>query len=424
MKTLRFFNLIIMAFSLAALIILYVTPSFSFNSNIGIDVKELSKFVPDTEYTRDIKIDELIGTDTVHVSISFKLSATELHQVMGGNKEKINEYIVTKNIDNILDTLHEPVDLITDYTIRTVIKNMVQKEVTKHVDEAREAANSPSTTEEIMDEVGINDEYFTNFSNRLYDVANQGASTDELSNALYNLIDEALAKAEESGAVDTSSFDDSKKSEISNSVISVFNSLNLIDSTGHIKKISQISYIYLSTYLKDLLQDKVSDSSELNQKSDETEPDYADRLVTIYVLTLMPDGFYSLVGYVSLGLFIGLFVFGAIWLILLLFTLYRSFSKKPWTVFGPWFWIIGFLQLILGLGLTIFGKYILPKINISFANIPINSVVLAPRTYALILSIFYLCIIVLAIPYAMIRSNAKEDYKFDSRRKKAEEANL
>ena len=408
----RIFNFIIMALSLTATVLLFATPAFTFNSNIAIDVATFSKFVPETKYTSQFNIVELIGTDSIQVRIKFTLDAGGITRNMDGKKEKINNEIVVKNVDEIADILHEPIDLITDYSIRAVIKSTVKDEITKQVEEARQKYNSTSTAEEIMDEVGMDDAYFTRFSNALYDSANKDdATVDSVSNVLYGQIDEALAKAEESGLVDNSGFTQDKKAVIQNNMVQILNELQLVNGDGTLKKISQVSYIYLSSYLKGQLNGKVADQTELEQKTSEAAPDYTDRLLGIFVVTLMPDAFYNIVGYVSLGLFIGLFVFAATWIFLLGWTLFKTLTKKPWTFFGPWFWLAGVLQLVLGLGLTVVCKFMLPRMKLPLNGLPIKSVIIAPRTYALVPSILFLVSILLAIAYAILRAEAKRQYK-------------
>ena len=193
---LRIFNFIIMGIALAATIMLFTTPAFTFNSKIAIDVQTFAKFVPETKYTSEFNIVELIGTDTINVRIKFNLDAGGITKNMDGKREKINNDIIAKNVDEMADILHEPIDLITDYSIRSVIKSTVKDEITKQVDEASKKYNSTSTAEEIMDEVGMDDAYFTKFSNSLYDSANKdGATIDSVSDVLYAQIDDALAKA-------------------------------------------------------------------------------------------------------------------------------------------------------------------------------------------------------------------------------------
>ena len=409
---LRIFNFIIMGIALAATIMLFTTPAFTFNSKIAIDVQTFAKFVPETKYTSEFNIVELIGTDTINVRIKFNLDAGGVTKNMDGKREKINNDIIAKNVDEMADILHEPIDLITDYSIRSVIKSTVKAEITKQVDEASKKYNSTSTAEEIMDEVGMDDAYFTKFSNSLYDSANKdGATIDSVSDVLYAQIDDALAKAEESGLVDNSGFTQSKKGEIQNNLLSVLNELKLVNEDGTLKKISQVSYIYLSTYLKQQLNGKVNDPATLEQKTDEDLPNYTDRLLCVFVTTQMPDMFYNIVSYVSLGLFIGLIVFSVIWIFLFVWTLIRTFTKKPWTFFGPIFWIVGLLQVVLGLGLTVFCKFILPTMKLPIQGLPIKSFIIAPRTYALIPSILYLTCILIAIVYLVFKIMAKKEYK-------------
>lgn len=405
----RIFNVIIMAFSLAAAVLLFALPAFSFNSNIAIDVQSFSNFVPKTQYSDQIKIVDSLGTDTIQFGIKFSLNVGEIPQVMNGNRDNINNKIISQNIDEITTTLREPVDLITDFSVKSIIKSTVKSEITKQVEESRKKFGSTSTAEEIMDEVGMDDAYFTKFTFELYNAMDaDDATVDSVNDTLYHQIDDALAKAEESGMVDNSGFTNEKKVEIKNNLNKVLTDMKLVEEGGKLKKISHISYYYLALYLKDAMVKKYSNPSELEQNSGEPLTDYSDRLLKLYVFTQTPDGFYQGVGYVSLGLFIGLFVFAFIWLLLFVITLFKTFSKKPWTIFGPWYWIIGSLQLVLGLGLTIVGKFVLAKIDLTKTGLPLRHIILAPRTYALTTSIIFLASVVFAIVYAILRAIAKK----------------
>lgn len=399
----------------------FVAPSFSFNSEIALDVEKFSEFVPDTEYSNDIDIANLLGTDTIYLHIQFEIDRGGLTKTMKGDREVINNDVISKNIDGVLEDLKEPVELITDFTIKAVIKKIITEQITQQVNNARDAyaekypdQNIPST-ETIMSEVGMDDEYFTNFSKALYaSLDANDATTDSVSNTLFAQIDEALVKAEDSGAVDTSSFGEDAKENISNTLVNALDNLKLITDGNKVKKISEISYIYLADFLKDKLADK-EEPSTIEQKTDESNTDYSSRLLHLLVLDIIPDSVYSIVSYVSLGLFIGMFVFTAIWGFVFVWTLIKTLSSKPWTFFGPWFWVIGPLQLVLGLGLTILGKFVLPKYSLSSLGLPINSLIVAPRTYALVPSIIFLVFIIIGIAYAVFKGIAKREAKMLAR---------
>ena len=267
----RILNVIIMAISVVAGIFLFMPPAFSFNSKVTINVATFSQFVPETEYSKDIDIPTLLGTDSIYVGVRFKLDTAGIAEMKDGDKDKINNSLIADNLKEMIEMLHEPVDLITDFTIRANIKRLISEQVYANVDQAVQTYNQKAglnnKTEDIMDDVGINDEYFTNFSNSLYNAANaDGATIDSTNEVLLDQINEALIKAESSGAADTSSFGDSQKEAMSNSLRSVFTSLNLVQEDGeHLKKISAIAYMYLSSYLKGQLNGSY-DEATLEQK--------------------------------------------------------------------------------------------------------------------------------------------------------------
>ena len=355
---LRILNILILALSLAAIVFLFAVPSFSFNSNIAIDVATFSEFVPKNELIENFDAVKILGTDEIQFSIQFELNSAGVSKTAKGDRQIINDEVISKNISGILDELRTPVKLITDSAIKGAIQKIIKQEITKQVDAAREEFKRKYpdreiyTTEKIMEEVGMDDAYFRRFAKNLYEAADKDdATVTSVTDVLFGQIDEALTMAQETGMVDTSSFADDTKNQVRDSLMSSLDSLHLVGEGGKLEKISEVSYIYLSNYLKEKLDGSIS-ASELERKAGETNHDYSDRMLRTFVLEKMPDAFYKGVGYVSTGLFIGLFVFTAIWGFVLVITLIKTLTKKPWTFFGPWFWILGPLQLVLGLGLT------------------------------------------------------------------------
>ena len=409
----RILNVLIMAISVAAGVFLFMPPAFSFNSKVTVNVSTFSQFVPETEYSKDIDIPGLLGTDSIYVGLRFELDAKGIMDMKDGDKEKINESLISKNLKEAINLLHEPVDLITDFTIRANIKRLVAEQVTTNVDKAVQEYNTKmglnNKTEDIMEDCNINDEYFTNFSNALYDSANSdGATVDYVNEVLLDQVNEAIRRAERAGAADTSSFGDSQKEALSESFVGVFSSLNLIEEDGvHLKKISAIAYMYLADYLKGQLTSS-HDEATLARQSGENDEAYADRLLELFIKDKMPDLFYKIVGYVSLGLFIGLFVFAGVWGILLLITLIKTFTKKPWTIFGFWFWIVGVVELIIGFGLTAITRLVLSKFDVSQFGLPIKQVLVSIKTYALVPSILFVVMIVIGIVYGFFKKACKK----------------
>jgi len=423
-SALRIFNLIIMALAAVATVFLFSPPMMSFTSNIAISTETFAKFVPETIYTQDIDIVNMLGTDRISFGINFTLDAEDVKAVMNGDKDQIDSRLIYDPVADVATTLHEPIDLITEYSVKSVMNSTIKDQIKTHIQEGIEnyenksGSTVASTPEEIMDEVGMNDDYFKNFTIILYNALNvDGATVDTASNVLFAQIDEALAMAEDSGMVDSSNFGTETKTSVKNSLVDVLTQLKLVYDGDKIKKISEVAYIYMSTFMVDKLTGIYSEA-ELTQETGETNVQYADRLLTLYIVSVIPESFYTIVGYVTLALYIGLYVFTGLWVLLIVITLIKTFTKKPWTIFGPWFWIIGGIQLVLGIGLIILGKIVLPGIdlnNIPFVNIsaemPVKSIILSPRTYAVIPSLIYGACIIIAFIYGFFKRSYKKKLK-------------
>ena len=419
---LRIFNIVIMALSLVAGIFLFVSPTFSFNSRVDLDVKKLSEFVPKTTYTETIDMPALLGTDTIHVGLKFTLKMTDIANFTDGNRDKINANLINTSIQDVVEDLHEPVNLMTEFTIKTAVKSTIKSELGKQIESHKSGTGTSMSSDDIMAALNMDDNFFTNYSLRLYDAANESTATvDSVSLVLYDLIDEAMTKAEDAGMVTKPEEIDATKAEVKNGMTGILTQLKLVRNDNSLKPLGKIAYVYLSEHLKTQLEAKGVTPEKTTQKAGENEEQYADRMITLYINTLTPNQIYQVIGYICLGLLIGIIVLSITWGFLFVFTLIRTFSKKPWTVFGPWFWILGLFQVVLGLGLTVTFKFILPnRINLAALGLPISNAILVPRTFALVPSILYLACIVLAIVYAIFRHIAKKEMGVSGGKKNAQ----
>lgn len=418
MKTvLRIFNIVIMAIAALATIFLFVSPTISFNSKVSVDIATFSEFVPSTPYTEDLDIVSLLGTDTIEVGVKFRLNVGDTNKVMNKDRDFVNDGMIGPNVNDIVDILHDPVNLITEYYVRTFLKGLIKDEITQQIDNARQKYGATdSTAEEIMEEVGMDDEYFDNFTFAMYRAADEeDATVDSITEVLYEQIDDALAKAEQTGVVDTSGYTEDSKAGLKEDVVSNLETMELVNEDGTVKRISLMAFNYLANYLKEQLDGKV-DPSELVMKEDEDDFAFSTRLLRVFLYNQIPDDVYDVMGYVALALFICMFVFAANWVFLILITLFRTLlSKKPWTIFGPWFWFLGGLQIILGFTITYLGKVVLPSYDIASVmaavHIPIRGILLAPRTFALVPSIFYMICVPLAIVYGFFKRRVRRQIR-------------
>ena len=419
----KIFNCVIIAISAVATVFLFASPSLSLNSRIDVNVEKLAEFIPKNDYSKDINVVESLGTDTISGSLKFKIYAGDIPKIMKNDKERINEILIDNNVQDLVKELHEPVNILTEQSIRTAMRSTVKNEITTQIHNAREKyetdhPESPkSTDEQIMSQLKINDKYFDAFSTTLYDASDaDNANLTNVYNVVLVRVDEIMANAKKKGLkVDTTTFTAEQREAVKSNVKKIYTQMQLVKSDEeHLEKISDIAYVYLTNYLKDELQKKKGTlDPEYEQKAGETKSDYTDRLLGRFVDEQLPDVFYNVVRYVAIGLFIGLFIFTLTWVGLIVITVLRTFvTKKTWTFFGPWFWIIGLLQVALGFVLTHVGKYVLPeKFDITKLNLPISKVLLAPRTYCLVPSILFCVCVGLAIAYLVLKIVFKKKLK-------------
>ena len=450
MKTvIRLFNFLIIGIAGAAIALLFLTSTLTFNSRISINNEFISNYfatvvekvnqpaqsetdpVLKEPFINEINVSKVLGTDHVNLKIQFDLDFGEVNTFMGKqDKDLINQELIDKNLSAIFADVHEAVNILTEYTARTALRSVAKKEIYKQVKKSLEETHYPSTATDIMDEVGMNDNYFRGFAKTLYDAANtpdnpttakadDGCSVNKFVQTIKQQLEDVLDEAEQitGGHVSKDAMlnNPNLDNDLRNGFISVITSADLVQGDGEtFVKMEKAAYVFLAKILKEQLSSSTP-ASELEPLAGESREAYAERLSKMYAHYMLPDLSYTIIGYTSLGLFIGVLVFTAIWAVLIIITLIRTFSsKKPWTIFGPWFWVIGSLQVVLGLALTIFCKFYLPGMSFvqnALAGSPIKSIALAPRTSVLIPSMIFLGTIVFAIIYTILAHPVKKEYK-------------
>jgi hypothetical protein len=398
----RIFNLLIAATAVVATVLLFSLPPLSFNSKIVVDVDLISKLVPTTEYTKDVDAKELLGTDEIQAGIKFKLTLGDVSKAKNGDKEVINERLLKNNLDDALQTLDKAIDILGDNAVRKALKSTIRTEVGKQIEAARPSGET-RTADQLMVLLDLDDNYFTNFSNALYDEANRsGATVDSVGTVIQDQTGEVLLKAEQSGVAKTGAFTDEQKTAVKNNLLTILNQLEMVNGDGTIKPVGDLPYMYFIKFVKNELKNKVP-AAELNQKTGETTRQYSDRLLETFVLKLMPDMFYDVIKYISLGIFISVFVLALIWLSLAAYEIlcFIFAAKKIPIVKGlliPLFSFAALIQIALGFVLTGVFKYVLPKsLDISQFKLPIKDAILIPRTFALGTSIVLIVTIALVI---------------------------
>ena len=407
----RIMHLVIAAIAAVATILLFAMPALSFNSKVVLDVEAVSNIVPSTEFTKDINFVEVLGTNEIQAGISFKLSATDINKVMNGDRDVINEKVLIKNMDETLQTLDDGIEVLADYTIRTNLTGIVKQELIKQVENAKP---EDKTTEEVLEYLGLGDQEYKEFAYSLYDSANsKNANVDSVGQVLLEHIDEILVKVEKMTGSKSGTFTDEQKEDAKNNMKGMLKQVKILkDDDYSLHPISDLPYLYAIDFVKEKLNEKVS-ADKLAIKEGETNREYSNRMLETYVVTEMPDIVYQIVGYVSLGLFIGMFVIAGTWILLAAFEVLHFFfvNKKHRLfkgLFMPFFILAGIIQIVLGFVLTGAVKYVLPeKIDITKFNLPIKSAVIVPRTCTLATSIVFiiaigamiaLCILKIFVP--------------------------
>ena len=176
----RLFSLLIAATAVVATVLLFTLSPLSFNSKVVVDVATISKAIPETDYTKNIDAKDLLGTEEIQVGVKFTMSLDDISKAKAGDKEVMNDRLLKENLDGVLETLDNAIDVLADNTIRTALKSTISEEIKKQLENAI-PEGSPYTTKQVMTALDVGEEYFRGFTSALYAEAISSAKRNTLS---------------------------------------------------------------------------------------------------------------------------------------------------------------------------------------------------------------------------------------------------
>ena len=103
MKTIiRIFNIVFMAFSAVALVLLFAMPTVSLNVSYSITAEQISNILPE-DVTSQIDINRVVGDEKINLGLSLTVTPKALFRSVNGEaKTVINEEFVNGKAEPLL----------------------------------------------------------------------------------------------------------------------------------------------------------------------------------------------------------------------------------------------------------------------------------------------------------------------------------
>ena len=422
----RIFNIVFMAISAAAIILLFAAPAINVGVNYKVTAEQIETIFKQTSSSADedtkkiiesIDIPEALGGESIDVGLSLRLTSKALARSVNGDyKTVIDEEFVDPNVQGLIDSLTDPLHKIVKGVIKQLLPSILIEELDKLIEENK--GEETRSAAELREFAGLNNAYFKQLSEILFNALDRDdATVDSLSTVLFDELSAAVNKLRDADlGFEMPEIDSTYKSSLTATLESVLDEIGLLKEDGeHIYSLNVI----IDGTIVNLIEQSKSESGS-GSASGETMEEKAARLEPVLsdlIKSFLTEDVYNTIGKVLAIIFFVLIGFAAIWAFLFIYTLFRTIfaSKKFYTFTGPLFWIAGVIQLVLGVGITIATSIILNGNYLSqmggeaaeFAkNLSISII-----TSFFVPSIFVLLMFPLSITYGVFKHKYKKQLK-------------
>lgn len=403
-KVIRFLNLVYMALATAAIVIFFTVPFIKLGADVVINKDEITTLIQNIPGASGMSTQDIFGEEDIKASINMDIAPSVLFKAYSENADKIvEEEFIDPNIHSIVKSLKEPINKVSEAILRITAKNTIKSEIEKHGitvnDDVEKKINEASDV--ILDSL-----------------KKEGATVDSVTTVLEEQVEAILNEAGKPIDIDTS--------EIKTQLTEKLNEYGALKEDGTIQNVDTIT----SAFLYDILTGKESPSptpairraADVDKKSVEEKAAEVEGLLAKQLKEKLPAEFAEISSNVFKGMLFALIAFLAVWAFLLIFTFIRTLlPKKCYTRVGIIFWLIGFVQIIAGLGLVIFSKFAFKLVseagesigNTNLAGTMFKNINLTLTTSALVPGIFVLALIPFSIVYGVFRKKLKKQIRVD-----------
>lgn len=427
-KVIRFLNILYLAIAATAITMYFAVPFIKVDAYVTINKEEITTLLEKTDGAEGLTVSDIFSEDEeITASINLDLAPSIIIKAFSDEADDIiNKNLIEENIKSIVDSLKEPIRRVAEAILKKTGKDLIKNEL----------QNAGLSIE------NISDEQINQSADKILEAAKaEGATVDSVANTVKEEVDKILMEAGVSTELDIEEIKSKLEEELSK--------YGAIKEDGTIQNVDIIT----GSFLYDILSDPNSplngggsnSSNSSNSSSTSTieakslpnvvvynedtpsgeltpEQKYAEveNLLAAQIKAKLPDQFIAVSTNVFKGMLFVLILFVGSWLVLLILILSRTFRhKKCYIKIRLWFWAIGFLQLILGVGLVIASKFSFKLINSSGVIIaPLNGTMFSNMNFTVTTAMFipgilFIALIPISIIYKHFRKKLVKQIKID-----------
>lgn len=434
---LKILNLVYLVIAAVAITCFCTKPYIEVNGGYKVQGEQIAEFLPSEveSYLTKEEIKAIVDEKEVKVTLNIAVPAKLVFNFKDkeATTKTINEMIDT-TVENTINELKPTINELSVAISKKVANSIIYQAIEKYTEQYK---SDPALSDvgEALTEAGIDGPYIENFTEQVYQkLSEDGATIDSVMTVVNYQLADVVSKLETSNIIPAGSGAEvtaASTDEIKNEMETYFKEFGICDEEGNILDVDAAMESLLCGLLDTLIKPdgEGGGESKLVLRGEPTEEDIEEteseltvkvrQLIHKYIDDIDIPGYVTQYG---LYIFIVTMVLILPWAILALVSLIRTIRRKCWV--KTWYvFTFAFIQLILGVVLTVATANFLPKIAdvlpLGDLNSVLSSLTLSVKTSSFIPSILYLVMIPFGIVYAIFAHKVKKQYKEEKRAKKA-----
>lgn len=228
-------NLILVGLSLLSILGYFMLPFWSVAVSFTLTPETVEEALGDLDTSElgDIDVGSIVG-DGIDFDIRFAVNTSDLVKSFDSDQANVLDNLVGDNVNRIVGDLTDKLFDVAKNVLRVTAGTVIREQVKEGVKEALSQL-SDEEVQEKLDNAGVTDEYIDEKTQELIDtIYDGGATVDELSAQVVDIVDETFAKMKASGDSDFADMEltEADKESMRQSVEEII--VELADENGNI----------------------------------------------------------------------------------------------------------------------------------------------------------------------------------------------